>query len=43
MKSCIKENIDEVLIAEKHKPFGPPRDWVYKKIEKIKNKLNNEE
>ena len=40
IKSYLKKGIDEAIIAEKLEPLGPPRDWVYRRIEKIKNDKN---
>lgn len=37
IKSYLKKGLDEALIAEKLEPLGPPREWVYRQIERIKN------
>lgn len=43
IKSYLKKGLDEALIAEKLEPLGPPRDWVYRRIERIKKDTSNEE
>ena len=43
IKSYLKKGLDEALIAEKLEPLGPPRDWIYRRIEKIKNEPTKEE
>lgn len=43
IKSYLKKGLDEALIAEKLEPLGPPRDWVYRRIEKIKSEPTKEE
>ena len=42
IKSYLKRGLDEALIAEKLEPLGPPRDWVYRRIAKIKNEPSKE-
>ncbi len=43
IKSFLKKGLDEALIAEKLEPLGPPREWVYSRIERIKNEPTKEE
>lgn len=43
IKSYLKKGLDEALIAEKLEPLGPPREWVYRQIERIKNDPTKEE
>ena len=43
IKSYLKKGLDEALIAEKLEPLGPPREWVYRRIEKFKNEPKNDE
>ncbi|QJW89106.1 hypothetical protein HNV11_06735 [Spirosoma taeanense] len=35
IRSYLKKGLDEAVIAEKLEPLGPPREWVYRQIEKI--------
>lgn len=43
IKSFLRKGLDEAVIAEKLEPLGPPREWVYRHIEKFKNDIKSEE
>lgn len=42
IKSYLKKGLDEAIIAEKLEPLGPPREWVYRRIERFKTEIENE-
>lgn len=43
IESYLKKGLDEALIAEKLEPLGPPREWTYKHIKMIKERMTDKE
>lgn len=42
IKSFLRKGLDVAVIAEKLEPLGPPREWVYRHIEKFKEDIMKE-
>jgi hypothetical protein len=40
IESYLRKGLDEALIAEKLEPLGPPREWTYKHMKIIKERLD---
>lgn len=43
IKSYLKKGLDEAIIAEKLEPLGPPREWTYTRIQKLRDNSELEE